>query len=145
VFARTLSPTNTLIYAAKRVWSSLVGPFGQIINRGEIGYFREWRSAGTRHFARRRSAKWIWRCHIESSAADMQVVDFLAPYIDGYDALVFTMPAFLLPRLDPARAGFVAPAIDPFATRNIDLPIELCRHTILDSGIDVERPLLLQV
>jgi trehalose synthase len=101
--------------------------------------------AAVRHFAGRRNAKWIWRCHVDSSAADAQVVDFLAPYIDEYDALVFTMPAFLLPRLDQARASFIAPAIDPFATKNIDLPIELCRRAISDSGIDLERPLLLQV
>jgi trehalose synthase len=50
--------------------------------------------AAIRHFAGRRNAKWLWRCHNDSSAADTQVVDFLAPYIDEYDALVFTMPAF---------------------------------------------------
>jgi trehalose synthase len=101
--------------------------------------------AAIRHFAGRHNAKWIWRCHIDSSAADMQVVDFLTPYLDEYDALVFTMPAFLLPGLKEARASFIAPAIDPFATKNIDLPIELCRRAISDSGIDLERPLLLQV
>jgi trehalose synthase len=101
--------------------------------------------AAIRHFAGRRNAKWIWRCHIDSSAPDTQVVEFLAPYVDEYDALVLTMPAFLLPRLDEARASYIAPAIDPFATKYIDLPIELCRRAISDSGIDLDRPLLLQV
>jgi trehalose synthase len=36
-------------------------------------------------------------------------------------------------------------AIDAFATKNMDLPLGLCRHAISDSGVDVNRPLLLQV
>lgn len=101
--------------------------------------------AAIRHFAGQRSAKWIWRCHIDSSAPDEGVRNFLVPFIQEYDAFVFTMPAFLLPGLDRNRASFIAPAIDPFATKNMDLPMDLCRRAIADSGVDVGRPLLLQV
>jgi trehalose synthase len=101
--------------------------------------------AALRHFAGQRRAKWIWRCHIDSSAPDEGVRDFLVPLIDEYDAFVFTMPAFLLPGLDRNRASFIAPAIDAFATKNMDLPMDLCRRAIADSGVDVSRPLLLQV
>jgi trehalose synthase len=101
--------------------------------------------AAIRHFAGQRNAKWIWRCHIDSSVPDEPVRNFLVPYIHEYDAFVFTMPEFLLPGLDRNRASFIAPAIDPFATKNMDLPMDLCRRAIADSGVDVERPLLLQV
>ena len=101
--------------------------------------------AAIRHFTGARNAKWIWRCHIDSSAPDEGVRKFLVPLIHEYDAFVFTMPAFLLPGLDRTRARFIAPAIDAFATKNIDLPLGLCRHAIADSGVDVNRPLLLQV
>ncbi len=101
--------------------------------------------AAIRHFAGRRNATWIWRCHVDSSAADPQVSDFLAPYINEYDAFVFTMRDFLPPHVDGTRASFIAPAIDPFAAKNIDLPHEMCRRAIADSGVDVDRPLLLQV
>ena len=40
--------------------------------------------------------------------------------------------------------AFIAPAIDPLAT-NMELPIDLCRRVIADSGVDPARPLLLQV
>ena len=70
---------------------------------------------------------------------------FLIPLIDEYDAFVFTMPGFLLPGLDRNRASFIAPAIDPFATKNMDLPMDLCRRAIADSGVDVSRSLLVQV
>ena len=101
--------------------------------------------AAIRHFAGQRGAKWIWRCHIDSSAPDESVRNFLVPLIEEYDAFVFTMPAFLLPGLDRNRASFVAPAIDAFATKNMDLPLDLCRRAIADSGVDIDRPLLLQV
>lgn len=101
--------------------------------------------AALRHFAGPRGAKWIWRCHIDSSAPDDKVRDFLVRYIHEYDALVFTMPEFLLPGLDGERAEFIAPAIDPFATKNMELPLDLCKRAIADSGVDTSRPVLLQV
>jgi trehalose synthase len=101
--------------------------------------------AAIRHFAGPRNAKWIWRCHIDSSVPDENVRNFLVPLIHEYDAFVFTMPTFLLPGLYKDRASFIAPAIDAFATKNMDLPLDLCRRAIADSGVDVNRPLLLQV
>lgn len=101
--------------------------------------------AAIRHFAGRRNAKWIWRCHVDSSAADAQASSFLTPYLNEYDAFIFTMPEFLLPGLDGKRASFIAPAIDPFATKNAEIPLEMCKRAISDAGVDIERPLLLQV
>jgi trehalose synthase len=101
--------------------------------------------AAIRHFAGSRGAKWIWRCHIDSSAPDHRVRDFLVPFLHEYDGLVFTMPEFLLPGLDGRRAKFIAPAIDPFATKNMEVPLDLCKRAIADSGVDTGRPLLLQV
>ena len=104
-----------------------------------------WRSAAIRHFTDAQNAKWIWRCHIDNSAPDESVRNFLVPLIHEYDAFVFTMPEFLLPGLDRDRATFIAPAIDAFATKNMELPLDLCRRAIADSGVDINRPLLLQV
>lgn len=49
-----------------------------------------------RHFTGPRNAKWIWRCHIDSSAPGKVVSLFLRPYLEKYDAVVFTMADFLL-------------------------------------------------
>ena len=83
--------------------------------------------AAIRHFAGSRNAKWIWRCHIDSSSPDEQVNGFLRPYLEEYDGVVFTMPEFLLPGLRTHRAAFIAPAIDPLATKNMELSQDLCR------------------
>lgn len=101
--------------------------------------------AAIRHFIGENRAKWIWRCHIDSSSPDPNVSQFFKPFIEAYDALVFTMPEFLLPGLQIKRVAFIPPAIDPLATKNMEIPIELCKRAIADSGVDLTRPLLVQV
>jgi trehalose synthase len=101
--------------------------------------------AAIRHYAGPRQAKWIWRCHIDSSAPNSAFSGFLQPFIEEYDASVFTMPEFVLPGLQVKHLAFIPPAIDPLATKNMEIPLELCKRAISDSGIDVNRPLLLQV
>jgi trehalose synthase len=101
--------------------------------------------AAIRHFANTKGAKWIWRCHIDSSAPNMAVGKFLQPFVEEYDAAVFTMAEFLLPGLRPQHLALIPPAIDPLATKNMAISMDLCKRAISDSGIDVNRPLLLQV
>jgi trehalose synthase len=101
--------------------------------------------AALRHFRKATRAKWIWRCHIDSSEPNPEVWQFLRPYIEAYDAVVFTMEAFLPQDLSTKNIAFIPPAIDPFATKNMDLPHDVCRRAIADSGINLREPLLLQV
>jgi trehalose synthase len=101
--------------------------------------------AAIRHFTGARGAKWIWRCHIDTSAPNASVSRFLRPFIAEYDAVIFTMAEFLLPELQAKRMAFIAPAIDPLATKNMDLPQDVCRQAMADAGIDLRRPVLVQV
>jgi trehalose synthase len=91
------------------------------------------------------TAKWVWRCHIDTSAPDPGVAEFLLPYLQSYDAVVFTMREFLLPGLRARQVAFIAPAIDPLSTKNMDLPPTLCREVIANAGVDTGRPLVVQV
>ncbi|MGA7770758.1 MAG: hypothetical protein WCA27_31545, partial [Candidatus Sulfotelmatobacter sp.] len=51
--------------------------------------------AALRYFKdRQHKRKWIWRCHIDSSEPNGEVWEFLRPYVQEYDAAVFTMKAF---------------------------------------------------
>lgn len=101
--------------------------------------------AALRYFRKKTKAKWIWRCHIDSASPDRQVWEFLRPYVETYDAVVFTMSEFRPPDLSTRRVAFIPPAIDPFATKNMDLPRDVCRRAISDSGINLREPLFLQV
>ena len=96
--------------------------------------------AAIRHFTGARGAKWVWRCHIDTSAPSESASRFLRPFIAEYDAVIFTMAEFLLPELQAKRMAFIAPAIDPLATKNMDLPRDLCRQAMADAGLDLSRP-----
>jgi len=102
--------------------------------------------AAIRHFKdSRHQRKWIWRCHIDSSVPNVEVWEFLRPYVEEYDAAVFTMQAFRPADLSLGRVEFIPPAIDPLSTKNMDLPADICRGAIVEMGIDVGRPLLVQI
>ena len=40
-------------------------------------------------------AKWIWRCHIDLTDAHPEVWEFFRPFVECYDASVWTMPEFV--------------------------------------------------
>lgn len=101
--------------------------------------------AALRHFKEHDGGKWIWRCHIDSSEPNPEVWEFLRPYVEEHDAAVFTMPAFKPPDLNLRHVVFIPPAIDPLATKNMELPHDLCRRVVADAGLDLRRPILLQV
>jgi trehalose synthase len=102
--------------------------------------------AALRHFIRpEHPCKWIWRCHIDSSEPNQAVWEFLRPYIQEYDAAVFTMKAFQPADLELNRVFFIPPAIDPVSPKNMDLAPEVCHRAIAEMGMDLHRPLLLQV
>jgi trehalose synthase len=102
--------------------------------------------AALRHFkTSQNESKWIWRCHIDSSQPNREVWAFLLPYIQEYDAAVFTMKAFQPADLELERVVFIPPAIDPLSAKNMELPLEVCHRAVGEMGIDLRRPLLLQV
>lgn len=101
--------------------------------------------AAIRYFRGRAGARWIWRCHIDTSEPNEAVLDFILPFLLEYDALVFTMERFILPRLDHQRFVTIIPAIDPLSPKNMALPGGICDEIRAWRGIDPSRPLLTQV
>jgi trehalose synthase len=91
------------------------------------------------------TAKWIWRCHIDTSEPDPETWAFLRGFVAGYDAAVFTLRPFVPPELPVERVEIIPPAIDPESPKNIDLPPDISRRVLQWVGIDVERPLLTQI
>jgi trehalose synthase len=89
-------------------------------------------------------ARWIWRCHVDSSEPHPAAWDFVRPYVEQYDRAVFTLDAFVPPDLGTPVA-IIAPAIDPLSSKNRELPGYLARETVRELGVDLSRPLLLQV
>ncbi|MDP2950598.1 MAG: glycosyltransferase [Chloroflexota bacterium] len=101
--------------------------------------------AAMRYFRGSAGAKWIWRCHIDTSEPNEGILDFMLPFLAEYDALVFTMERFIPPRLQHQRLVTMTPAIDPLSPKNMTLPKGICHEIRAWRGIDPYRPLLTQV
>lgn len=97
-----------------------------------------------RHYHGKDSAKWVWRCHIDTSKPNPTVWEYLCPYIREYDAAIFTCEEFVPPDLD-VRVAIIPPAIDPLSPKNMELPSELCREIVDWMGVDPDRPIVSQV
>src|SRR5213078_3207106 len=90
-------------------------------------------------------AHWVWRGHIDFSAPNPEVLDFLLPSIARYDATIFHLPQYA-PRASGLPPAYIwPPAIDPLAPKNMALSPEDAAYIVDQFGIDVERPLLTQV
>jgi trehalose synthase len=89
--------------------------------------------------------RWIWRCHIDLSTPNPDVLDFLLPWLGSYDATVFHRQAYV-----PASGGLPPayiwpPAIDPLTPKNMALSPEDAGYIVDQFGIDVNRPLVSQI
>ena len=101
--------------------------------------------AALRHYLPTNNAKWIWRCHVDSSEPDKAVWNFLRPYIEEHDAAVFTTEKFIPRNLNIARIATMAPAICPLSSKNMFIKRELCRELLENMGFDTGRPIITQV
>jgi len=89
--------------------------------------------------------RWIWRCHIDLSMPNEQVLDFLLPSLARYDAAVFHRREYVPQAGELPTAAIWPPAIDPLAPKNMALSPEDASYIVDQFGIDVTRPLITQV
>jgi trehalose synthase len=92
-----------------------------------------------------RVKQWIWRCHIDTSTPNMAYWTFLLPYLEPYDAHIFTMQQYVGPRLQSRRLAIVAPTIDPLSPKNLPMRVDMAQAILSRYNVDTLRPLLVQV
>lgn len=98
-----------------------------------------------RHFADPQRAHWIWRCHIDLSTAHPPALALVLPFVREHDAAIFTMDAFVPPRLDHEHTRIIPPAIDPLSDKNRALDADEVRRVLDRFDIPSDARLLLQV
>lgn len=101
--------------------------------------------APLRTLRRADGGKWIWRCHIDLTAANQTYWSFLRPYVEAYDAAIFTMAQYVKQDLKIGRVALVPPAIDPLSPKNAPMQDTRAAEIVSLYGIDPARPLLTQV
>jgi trehalose synthase len=101
--------------------------------------------AAMHHYLPQNQAKWIWRCHVDSSQPDEKVWQFLRPFIEEHDAAVFTAEQFVPASLQVGKIAIMAPAINAFSSKNMFIKRYVCREMLENLGFDTQRPLITQV
>jgi len=101
--------------------------------------------AGLAELAHATGKHWIWRCHIDLSAPNRDVLDFLTPMLCAYDAAVFHRRQYVPDDAALPPAYIWPPAIDPLAPKNMALSSEDAAYIVDQFGIDVARPLVAQI
>ena len=87
--------------------------------------------------------RWLWRCHHDVSRPSRRAWAFMRPYVNQYDAAVFSLPKFA------RRLGIpkyvIAPSIDPLSEKNSELSPREVTSILRGLGVAQDKPLLLQV
>jgi trehalose synthase len=90
-----------------------------------------------------RIGSWVWCCHVDLSTPDPNVLSFLKPFIESYDAAVFSLPDYAQDLKVQQR--FIMPAINPFSTINKHLTDSEIDEVLRRYGIPTDLPLVVQV
>ena len=115
------------------------------LSRADVILAHDPQAVALRHFAGKAGAGWAWRCHIDLTTAYQPVWSFLRPFVEEHDASLWTMPQFVRPDLEMERVLIQAPTIDPLSEKNRELTSADARGIARRFGVDVDRPILLQV
>jgi trehalose synthase len=90
-----------------------------------------------------KKVKWVWRCHIDISAPNERVWDFIATFVEGYHGSMFSSPKFTRPLKIPQY--LVCPAIDPLSDKNRELKNSEINEVLYKYGINKDKPIISQV
>ncbi|HHT9126749.1 MAG TPA: glycosyltransferase [Candidatus Brocadiia bacterium] len=110
---------------------------------GDIMFVHDPQPVGLVSVRNTKPCKWIWRCHIDLSNPNPSCWDFIRPFVEKYDASIFTAP-FFAQKL-PIREFLIQPSIDPLSDKNKELPPETIMEVLERFQIDHARPIVTQV
>ena len=91
------------------------------------------------------TGKWIWRCHIDTSEPNLDMWNFIYPYVQNYDAVIFTLEEFVKQDADFKNLTFIPPSIDPLSPKNSEMAEEEVNKIMCSYNVDIDRPLMVQV
>jgi trehalose synthase len=91
----------------------------------------------------RKRGPWIWRCHVDLSQPNQELWSYLAPFVQKYDAVIFSIREYAQKLSTPQL--FFRPAIDPFSIKNHPLNESEINERLEHYNIPSDLPLVVQV
>jgi len=97
------------------------------------------------NYHQEKKGKWIWRLHIDPTNAQEKIWQFIRPFIEKYDASIFTLKEYIKDDLKMENIAIIPPAIDPLSPKNMDLNKEEIKNIVTKYKVDSNRPIITQV
>ncbi len=91
----------------------------------------------------RKHGPWIWRCHVDLTHPYQPLWDYLASFIEHYDAMIVSLEDYKQAVNTPQF--FFMPAIDPFSITNRELSEEEIDQRLAHYNIPTDLPLVVQI
>ena len=88
---------------------------------------------------------WIWRCHIDLTTPNPSVLRLLKPYLEKYDASIFSSATYAPSEVRFRKLTVAPPAIDPLSPKNRDVSEGERRAILSRFEFDPARPVISQV
>jgi len=110
----------------------------ELVHDGDIVYIHDPQPAGLIPHVKSGDTKIVWRCHVgvdHPNGLAREAWDFLRPYVDDADALVFSRREFVWEGLESERLWLVPPSIDAFSPKNEELDPQAARSILNVIGL----------
>jgi trehalose synthase len=127
---------------ARRIYESVLAvnlaEFVDRVQPNDVVIVHDPQPAGLIHDLKAAGALVIWRCHVGVDTPNdlaREAWAFLLPYLQEADAYVFSRESFVWEGLDRTRIAIIAPTIDVFSPKNVDLDAETVRNILVVSGL----------
>lgn len=91
----------------------------------------------------KKACPWVWRCHVDLSNPNKPLWNYMVPYIEKYDAVIFSLKEYAKDLKTPQV--FFMPAIDPFTIKNKELTNREINERIEHYKIPTDLPLVVQI
>jgi trehalose synthase len=115
----------------------------ELLQVADIVFMHDPQPAPLLKYCQSRKGKWIWRCHIDASRPFRPVWKYLQNLISGYDASIYSLPAFAQPM--PHTLYIIPPSIDPLSDKNVALDDAEIQGVCSSYGLDPDRPIVSQI
>ena len=87
----------------------------------------------------------LWRCHIDTSRANLRIWRFLLPYINHFQGAIFTCPEFIRSELQIPTYE-INPCIDPLKPKNHqysrEQALKVLANLFQEHKVDPDRPIV---
>jgi trehalose synthase len=91
----------------------------------------------------RKNSPWVWVCHVDLTNPNRELWNYLVPFIEKYDAVVFSQREYRQELVTPQL--FFPPAIDPFSINNKVLTEAEINDRLNYYKIPTDLPLVVQI